>query len=216
MKLIFTLALTTAAFGFSGISSAGDHSPNKVKMTAQHTTSTSQTTILSAATQEANVQTVGYKNQDNGTIIDAALATPELSTLVTAVKAADLVDTLSSEGPFTVFAPTNAAFDALPAGLVETLLNPENKVMLQGILKAHVVSGKFKANDIVALAKANGGNVDIDTVSGDTLTAVLSDGILFVKDEHGGMAGVSIADIKKSNGVVHVIDNVLLPVRKTR
>lgn len=217
MKLISTLALTTAALGFVATASAGDCSTKKSDKTAQFTTTTvaPQTTVLGATAYGATVQTVGYKNKDKGTIIDAAVATPDLSTLVAAVTAADLVGTLSGEGPFTVFAPTNAAFDALPAGTVETLLKPENIGMLQGILKAHVVSGKFKAKNIVALAEANGGSAEIQTVSGDTLTAVLSDGTLFVKDENGGMAGVSIADIKKSNGVVHVIDSVLLPVTDT-
>ena len=144
-------------------------------------------------------------------IVENAVNSADHTTLVAAVKAAGLVDALMGPGPFTVFAPLNTAFDALPAGTVETLLKPENKSQLQGILKAHVVSGKFKAKNIVALAKANGGTADIQTVSGDTLTAVLSGDTLYVRDETGGLASVAIADIKKSNGVVHVVDKVLLP-----
>ncbi len=214
MKILSSLALTTAALGFANTASAGDCSTKKANKTAQYSTTamTPQTAVLGASNQAATVQTVGYQKATKGTIVDAAVATPDLSTLVTAVKAADLVGTLSSDGPFTVFAPTNAAFNALPAGTVETLLKPENKGQLQTILKAHVVSGKFKAKNIVALAEANGGSVEIDTVSGDTLTAILSGGKLYVKDENGGLAGVTIADIKKSNGVVHVMDSVLLPV----
>ena len=211
MKILSTLALTTAAFGFAATASAGDCSTKKTQKTAQYTSTAPQTAVLGAQTHGATVQTVGYKKKAKGTIVDAAVATPDLSTLVAAVTAADLVGTLSDQGPFTVFAPTNAAFGALPAGTVETLLKPENKSKLQGILKAHVVSGKFKAKNIVALAEANGGSADIETVSGDTLTAVLKDGVLFVKDENGGMASVAITDIKKSNGVVHVVNSVLLP-----
>jgi len=194
MKILSAFALTTAAFGLAATASAGDCAMKKANKTAQ----------------------LNYmKKKDKGTIIDAAVATPDLSTLVAAVKAADLVGTLSGEGPFTVFAPTNAAFDALPAGTVETLLKPENKGQLQAILKAHVVAGKFKAKNIVALAEGNGGSVDIETVSGDTLTAILTDGKLMVRDENGGLSSVAIADIKKSNGVVHVMDSVLLPVTET-
>ncbi len=145
------------------------------------------------------------------TIVEAAMNTEALSTLVAAVKAADLVETLNSPGPFTVFAPTNDAFAALPDGTVETLLKPENKAALTNILTAHVVAGKLKAADIVALAEANGGSVDVQTVAGAILTAKLWDGKLYVKDENGGKASVAIADVKTSNGVVHVVDKVLLP-----
>jgi len=130
---------------------------------------------------------------------------------VAAVTAADLVDTLNSPGPFTVFAPLNDAFSALPEGTVESLLQPKNKHKLQDILKAHVVSGNLTAADIVSLAQRNGGTVDVQTVSGDTLTAVLAGGTLYVKDESGGLASVKKADIMKSNGTVHVVDRVLLP-----
>ncbi|WP_371398433.1 fasciclin domain-containing protein [Fretibacter rubidus] len=161
----------------------------------------------------ATIQNAGYKKKAKKNIVETAVATESLSTLVAAVKAADLVGTLSGEGPFTVFAPVNDAFAALPAGTVETLLKPENKAQLTGILTAHVVAGKLKAKDIVKLAKENGGSVSVETVSGDTLTAVLNGDTLTVRDENGGVAGVALADVKTSNGVVHVVDSVLLPIQ---
>jgi uncharacterized surface protein with fasciclin (FAS1) repeats len=123
-----------------------------------------------------------------------------------------LVETLSGDGPFTVFAPANGAYNALPEGKVAKLLKPKNKAKLQGILKAHVVSGNLSAADIIGLAKQNGGSVDVQTVSGDTLTAILSGVTLYVRDESGGLASVKKADIMQSNGVVHVVDRVLLPM----
>ena len=208
-----TLTAAAAVMAFASTAYAGDCSTKKAQKTGQYTSASMEyeTKVLGAS--NANMHTVGYKkSKTKGTIVDAAIATDDLSTLVAAVKAADLVPTLSSEGPFTVFAPVNSAFSALPAGTVETLLKPENKSQLQGIFKAHVVAGKLKANDIISLAKANGGTVDVQTVSGDTLTAIVSGETLYVRDESGGLAGVAIADIKKSNGVVHVVDKVLLPV----
>jgi len=144
-------------------------------------TATPATQVLGASTH-SNVVYAGY-TKNSGTIVDAAVATDSLSTLVAAVKAADLVDTLASPGPFTVFAPANGAFNALPEGKVAKLLKPKNKAKLQGILKAHVVSGNLSAADIIGLAKQNGGSVDVQTVSGDTLTAILSGDTLYVRDE---------------------------------
>ena len=144
-------------------------------------------------------------------IIDNAVNSKDHTTLVAAVKAADLVTTLKSAGPFTVFAPTNAAFAALPAGTVDTLLKPENKAMLTGILTFHVVSGKM---DAAALSKAiadGKGKAMIKTVAGGTLTAMKSSTGITVTDEKGGSARVTIADVYQSNGVIHVVDKVLLP-----
>ena len=144
-------------------------------------------------------------------IIDNAVNSKDHTTLVAAVKAADLVTTLKSAGPFTVFAPTNAAFAALPAGTVDTLLKPENKAMLTGILTFHVVSGKM---DAAALSKAiadGKGKAMIKTVAGGTLTAMKSSTGITVTDEKGGSAKVTIADVYQSNGVIHVVDKVLLP-----
>ena len=144
-------------------------------------------------------------------IIDNAVNSKDHTTLVAAVKAASLVETLKSAGPFTVFAPTNAAFAALPPGTVDTLLKPENKVTLSGILTYHVVSGKM---DAAALSKAiadGKGKAMIKTVAGGTLTAMKSSTGITVTDEKGGSAKVTIADVYQSNGVIHVVDKVLLP-----
>ncbi|MDF2495993.1 MAG: fasciclin [Sphingomonas sp.] len=145
------------------------------------------------------------------TIVENASALPDLSTLVAAVKAADLVDTLNGAGPFTVFAPTNAAFSALPAGTVDTLLKPENKAQLTGVLTYHVVSGKVTAADLARQIRAGGGKAMLTTVQGAKLTASMSGDKVIVTDAAGGQATVSMADVPQSNGVVHVIDKVLLP-----
>ncbi|MES2841353.1 MAG: fasciclin domain-containing protein [Pseudomonadota bacterium] len=140
-------------------------------------------------------------------IIDNAVNSKDHTTLVAAVKAAGLVDTLKSAGPFTVFAPTNAAFAALPAGTVDTLLKPENK----GILTYHVVSGKFDAAAISKMIADGKGMASIKTVAGGTLIAKSAGGKVTVTDEKGGVATVTIADVYQSNGVIHVIDKVMLP-----
>jgi uncharacterized surface protein with fasciclin (FAS1) repeats len=131
--------------------------------------------------------------------------------LVAAVKAAGLVETLQSAGPFTVFAPTNAAFDLLPAGTVSTLLKPENKSMLAGILTYHVVAGKVSAADLVKMIKEGNGTATLTTVAGGKLTAMMAGKKVAIKDEKGGVAYVTIADVNQSNGIIHVIDHVLLP-----
>jgi uncharacterized surface protein with fasciclin (FAS1) repeats len=133
------------------------------------------------------------------------------TTLVAAVKAAGLVDTLNSAGPFTVFAPTNAAFAKLPAGTVDTLLKPENKATLAKVLTYHVVAGKVTAADVLGLIKAGNGSAKITTVSGGTLTASLMGDKVTLTDEKGGMAHVIQADVMQKNGVIHVTDAVSLP-----
>jgi transforming growth factor-beta-induced protein len=145
------------------------------------------------------------------TIVENASAAPNLTTLVAAVQAAGLVDALSGAGPFTVFAPTNDAFGKLPAGTVDTLLLPENKDQLVKVLTAHVVAGKYSAADLVKHAEAMGGRFNLATLSGDALTAVLDGSHLYIFDEAGGAGLVEIADVNQSNGVVHVVDDVLLP-----
>ena len=147
-------------------------------------------------------------------IVENAVNSKDHTTLVAAVKAADLVEVLSSEGPFTVFAPTNAAFDKLPKGTVETLVKPENKEQLQTILKYHVVAGKWNAVDIAKLIKEGKGKASIKTVSGGTLTAWAKGKDVYVTDENGNSAKVTIADVNQSNGVIHVVDAVLLPKAK--
>jgi uncharacterized surface protein with fasciclin (FAS1) repeats len=145
------------------------------------------------------------------TIVENASAANNLTTLVTAVKAADLVDTLSGPGPFTVFAPTNAAFAKLPAGTLDTLTRPENKSQLSNILTYHVVSGRMTAKDIAAAIKAGGGTATLTTVQGEPLTAKMTGGRLMLTDAKGGTSMVSTKDVMQSNGVVHVIDTVLMP-----
>lgn len=144
-------------------------------------------------------------------IVDNAVNSKDHTTLVAAVKAAGLVDTLKSPGPFTVFAPTNGAFSALPAGTVDTLLKPENKPTLTKVLTYHVVSGKMDAAALTKAIMAGGGKASLKTVSGGTLIATSSGGKVTVMDESGGTANVTIADVYQSNGVIHVVDKVLLP-----
>ncbi len=144
-------------------------------------------------------------------IIDNAVNSKDHTTLVAAVKAAGLVDTLKSAGPFTVFAPTNAAFAALPAGTVDTLLKPENKAALTGVLTYHVVAGKMDATALTQAIAAGGGKATLKTVAGGNLTAMAAMGGVTITDEKGGSAKVTIADVYQSNGVIHVIDKVLLP-----
>ena len=144
-------------------------------------------------------------------IIDNAVNSKDHTTLVAAVKAAGLVETLKGDGPFTVFAPTNEAFAKLPKGTVETLLKPENKATLTKILTYHVVAGKHSAASIVKAIKAGKGKAEFTTVSGGKLWAMLVGKNVVLKDEKGGMATVSIADVNQKNGVIHVIDSVVLP-----
>ncbi len=144
-------------------------------------------------------------------VVDIAISSADHTTLVAAVKAADLVTTLKGKGPFTVFAPTNAAFAKLPAGTVETLLKPENKAQLAKILTYHVVSGNLDAAAVMAAIKTGNGKAEVTTVSGGKLTASVEGGKVKLTDESGNSAFVIVADLKGSNGVVHVIDGVVLP-----
>ena len=144
-------------------------------------------------------------------IIENAVNSKDHTTLVAAVKAAGLVETLQGKGPFTVFAPTNEAFDKLPKGTVDALLKPENLKQLQTILTYHVVAGKMNASDIMKAIKKGNGKADLNTVSGGTLTAWMKGDKLYIKDENGSMSQVAIADVNQSNGVIHVVDKVLLP-----
>jgi len=146
------------------------------------------------------------------TVVDIAVGSSAHTTLVAAVTAAGLVDTLASKGPFTVFAPVNDAFAALPAGTVDSLLKPENKGTLTKVLTAHVVSGKIMSGDLVAKIKAHHGRFNFTAISGDALTATLTPhGNVWIYDESGGASKVSAADLEAGNGVVHVMTKVLLP-----
>jgi uncharacterized surface protein with fasciclin (FAS1) repeats len=149
-----------------------------------------------------------FPNKD---IIDNAVNSADHTTLVAAIKAAGLVDTLKGAGPFTVFAPTNAAFEKLPAGTVDNLLKPENKDTLVKILTYHVVAGRVTSKDLIKMIKMGKGTATIKTVSGGTLTAMLEGNHIVLKDEKGGTATVTTANVMQSNGVIHVVDSVLLP-----
>lgn len=171
---------------------------------------------LTAGAQQTRAQqavTVGgapmYASKN---IIQNAVNSKDHTTLVAAVKAAGLVETLSGPGPFTVFAPVNAAFAALPSGTVATLLKPENKAALTKVLTYHVVSGKMSGKMLWQKAEKMGGKVDLKTVSGGTLSAMIKGKDLFVLDENGGAAKITIADVNQSNGVIHVVNKVLLPM----
>lgn len=169
-------------------------------------------TMQSASAQKAKTVLVGgapmYPTKN---IVENAVNSKDHTTLVAAVKAAGLVETLQSPGPFTVFAPTNEAFAALPAGTVETLLKPENKETLTKILTYHVVAGKMTAADLMKAIKAGKGKASLKTVSGGTLTAMMKGKTIELKDEKGGISTVTIADVMQSNGVIHVVNKVLMP-----
>jgi len=153
----------------------------------------------------------GHEMFPSKNIIQNAVNSDDHTTLVAAVKAAGLVDTLQGPGPFTVFAPTNEAFSKLPAGTVDTLLKPENKDMLTKILTYHVVAGRISASDLKKEIKAGNGEASLKTVSGGTLTATIQGNHIVLKDEKGDMSTVTIANVNQSNGVIHVVDTVLLP-----
>lgn len=165
----------------------------------------------SVAVAQDNPKVGGAEMYATKTIVENAIASPEHKTLVAAVKAAGLVDTLSGPGPFTVFAPTDAAFAKLPAGTVDTLVKPENKATLTSILTYHVVPGRVMAADIAAKAQANGGTATFETVNGGTLSFARAGNGYRVTDAKGGSANITIADVRQSNGAIHVIDTVLMP-----
>jgi uncharacterized surface protein with fasciclin (FAS1) repeats len=174
----------------------------------------SNTKVLaqSKMTMPGNTKMVGgaamYPSKD---IIDNAVNSKDHTTLVAAVKAAGLVETFKGKGPFTVFAPTNAAFDKLPKGTVESLIKPANKATLTKILTYHVVSGKMDSKTIAAAIKKGHGKAELTTVEGGKLWASMKGNKLILKDEKGGMSTVTIADVYQKNGVIHVVDTVLMP-----
>ena len=164
-----------------------------------------------AMAQKADPSVGGAPMYSNKTIVQNAVTAPNLTTLVAAVKAAGLVDTLSGPGPFTVFAPTNDAFAKLPAGTVDTLVMPDNKPTLVKILTYHVVPGRVSAKELEKMIKKGGGTATLTTVQGETLTATMKDKMITLTDAKGGMSMITTADVFQSNGVVHVIDTVLMP-----
>ncbi len=166
--------------------------------------------LTSLSALAANPQVGGADMMDSKNIIENALNSKDHTTLVAAVKAAGLVDALMGPGPFTVFAPTNEAFEKLPAGTVETLLKPENKDTLVKILTAHVVAGKITSADILGMAKG-GKRINLKTLSGDALTVEVKKSGVYLIDESGHAAKVTIADVMQSNGVIHVTNAVSVP-----
>jgi uncharacterized surface protein with fasciclin (FAS1) repeats len=170
------------------------------------------TALVSVSAFAQNPVTVGgapmYPSKN---IIENAVNSADHTTLVAAVKAAGLVETLQGAGPFTVFAPVNAAFSALPAGTVETLLKPENKATLTAVLTYHVVPGRINSQALQRMIKQGGGRASLKTAQGATLTATMSGDMIMITDAKGGAAHVTIANVNQSNGVIHVIDKVLLP-----
>ena len=178
--------------------------------------------LVSVASTNAQSMSMGMRHDGNPmvggaamyktkNIVENAVNSKDHTTLVAAVKAAGLVDTLASAGPFTVFAPVNSAFDKLPAGTVATLLMPENKATLTKVLTYHVIAGNFDSKAIAKAIKKGGGKTEFTTVAGGKLWARMSGKNLILTDEKGGMSTVTIADVRQSNGVIHVIDTVLMP-----
>jgi uncharacterized surface protein with fasciclin (FAS1) repeats len=179
--------------------------------TAVASTSASTSTSASASASVANPSVGGAPMVASRTIVQNASAAPNLSTLVAAVKAAGLVETLSGPGPFTVFAPTNEAFSRLAPGTVDTLLKPENKASLTKVLTYHVVSGNVSAAQLQQQIAAGGGTATLNTVAGGTLTARVENGAVTLTDQGGNKSYVETADVRQSNGVVHVVNGVLVP-----
>lgn len=163
------------------------------------------------AQMEKTVNVGGAAMYPSKNIVENAVNSKDHTTLVAAVKAAGLVATLQGAGPFTVFAPINKAFDRLPAGTVDNLLKPENKDALAGVLTYHVVAGKYNATDLAKLIKEGNGKAELNTVAGGKIWVMMKGKKVVIKDEKGGMAYVTIKDVNQSNGVIHVIDHVLLP-----
>ncbi|CUX79403.1 MAG: hypothetical protein HLUCCA05_14410 [Roseibaca calidilacus] len=170
------------------------------------------TIALAAGAAFANPMVGGAPMLETRNIVENAVNSEDHTTLVAAVQAADLVDALQGPGPMTVFAPVNAAFDALPAGTVDTLLMPENKGMLQKVLTAHVVAGKLSGEDLMRRARNSAdGFFHMETLSGDALSAQMRGSTLWIYDESGNAGRVTISDVNQSNGVIHVVDSVLVP-----
>jgi uncharacterized surface protein with fasciclin (FAS1) repeats len=167
-------------------------------------------TNLSQA-QEKTVQVGGAAMYPSKNIVENAVNSNDHKTLVAAVKAAGLVETLESAGPFTVFAPTDEAFNMLPTGTVESLVKPENKATLTGILTYHVVAGRLDSKTLMSMIKAGNGTAELKTVAGGKLWVMMKGEHLWLKDEKGGMAEITIRDVYQSNGVIQVIDHVLMP-----
>ena len=210
MKTLLPIAIATA-LAMSACSAAEPPVATTATPDAAASVNAAMPADSMAATPE-NPMVGGAAMNASDNIVTNASAAPNLTTLVAAVKAAGLVETLQGAGPFTVFAPTNAAFDKLPAGTVESLLKPEMKDALASVLTYHVVAGNVDAAALMEQIKAGGGKAMLTTVQGATLTATSSGmGDITLTDAKGGTAHVTTADVRQSNGIVHVIDTVLMP-----
>lgn len=220
MKFLLTFAMAgtmaiMSACGGAATNNANTMANNAPKM-ANNSIATNSTVNTSTSTTDVapggdNPMVGGAPMMKTRDIIDNAVNSKDHTTLVAAVKAAGLVETLKGAGPFTVFAPTNEAFEKLPKGTVDTLLKPENKKKLTGILTFHVVPGKMDAASITKAIADGKGKATFKTVAGGTLTATLEGKDVILTDEKGGKSKVTIADVMQSNGVIHVVDSVLMP-----
>jgi uncharacterized surface protein with fasciclin (FAS1) repeats len=199
MKIKSALLTTALFLGTSGLA------------LAQMANSMSAPGAMSSGNMASDPMVGGAAMYPTKNIVENAVNSKDHTTLVAAVKAADLVPTLEGPGPFTVFAPTNEAFDALPAGTVDTLLKPENKAELTKILTYHVVSGKYETSDLMALIQKGGGKAMLPSVAGPELTFTMSGNMIDVTDAKGDTAEITIANVNQSNGVIQVINKVLLP-----
>lgn len=195
MQMFRTLLIATAALPIAACTMMGDDGMS----------------TASSASAQSTVMVGGAAMYPTRNIVENAVNSADHTTLVAAVKAAGLVDTLASAGPFTVFAPTNAAFDRLPAGTVATLVRPENKAVLQKILTYHVVPGRLTAADLMQRVRSGGGMARLTTVQGGTLTARMQGNSLVLVDAKGGVSTVTQADVMQSNGVIHVTNMVSMP-----
>lgn len=217
MKL--TLALTTtlgtalliSACGSPAANIAANSNANRMNSNMTSNANSASTANSNTMANTTNPMVGGAPMLATKDIIDNAVNSKDHTTLVAAVKAAELVETLKGAGPFTVFAPTNAAFDKIPKATLDSLLKPENKKTLAGILTYHVVAGKQDAASIVKAIEAGNGKATFKTVAGGTLTASLDGKNVVLTDEKGGKSTVTIADVMQSNGVIHVVDTVLMP-----
>ncbi|MCW5961128.1 MAG: fasciclin domain-containing protein [Pyrinomonadaceae bacterium] len=212
-RIIFTFCAVAA---FALLTACGD-TATKTNMTNNTATAANNANMAKPMESPAmpmnsdNPMVGGAPMMKDKDIIDNAVNSKDHTTLVAAVKAAGLVETLKGAGPFTVFAPTNAAFEKLPDGTVDTLLKPENKDKLKGILTYHVVPGKLDAAAVAKAIKDGNGKATVKTVQGEELTATMEGDSVIITDAKGGKSKVTIADVMQSNGVIHVVDTVLMP-----
>ena len=215
-SILLTSALATTVAVMGACGGAATNGTNNANSAMKPTNTANANTMAPANTATApatdgNPMVGGSPMMKTKDIIDNAVNSKDHTTLVAAVKAAGLVETLKGSGPFTVFAPTNAAFDKLPKGTVDTLVKPENKKTLTGILTYHVVAGKIDAAAIAKGIEEGKGKFAMKTVAGGTLTATMEGKDVIITDEKGGKSKVTIANVMQSNGVIHVVDSVLMP-----